>query len=316
MVKIDPIELSKTVEIIKKSRMKQKNEIENEKLSEQMTEDKLSEIAKPLTQPVIETLEARLPVLPPPSNNLKSLPYNLNYGDKEDKMYFLPQIQPSTSDDQQIVDDETSPLRARSNSDSQTMETPLSRKFKTMNYNPDKDLDVEILEFYKLPLPSNLIKLHDPRKLTEEYINFINKKNQVWGGTKARTAKESTDYKVLTRKIDAFKKYRDRLKLILNSLDLKTGHGILSTSEIKSSCKKQNQNDNTHRDNHSTYRPSYKYYQSPDELINRLDILIGERQLGNDSIEMINEIDSILDELIKHNVINQDDYKLLHNKWC
>ncbi len=45
----------------------------------------------------------------------------------------------------------------------------------------------------------------------------------------------------------------------------------------------------------------YVYYKKPDDLFKRLELLCGERDIASDSIEVRNEVDSILDVLLKQN---------------
>ena len=52
-----------------------------------------------------------------------------------------------------------------------------------------------------------------------------------------------------------------------------------------------------------------RYYKSPDELVERLQMLIGSKQGGKKSAAIDNEIVSILDRLHKDGAINKKDYK-------
>jgi hypothetical protein len=61
---------------------------------------------------------------------------------------------------------------------------------------------------------------------------------------------------------------------------------------------------------------SYKYYSSCDELIQRLHLLCGITEAGNNSPEVRNEIVSILDILLKDKYIDSKQHKILYNKWC
>ena len=92
--------------------------------------------------------------------------------------------------------------------------------------------------------------------------------------------------------IKALSFYNERIKLIKKGLDqqskTQTGSGIVS----------------------------YKYYSSCDELIQRLNLLCGNTEAGNNSPEVRNEIVSILDILLKNQYINSKQHKILYNKWC
>ncbi len=61
---------------------------------------------------------------------------------------------------------------------------------------------------------------------------------------------------------------------------------------------------------------NYKYYSSYDELIQRLKVLCGSREAGNNSPEVKNEIVSILDILLNKDYIKVKEHKILYDKWC
>jgi hypothetical protein len=107
--------------------------------------------------------------------------------------------------------------------------------------------------------------------------------------------KGSEEYKQLNRKIKGLRAYKDRIKQIPEALRLQKGEGLKS--------------------NVSKSTVQYVYYNSSDDLFKRLELLCAERDIGNDSIEVRNEISSILDELLKQDEINPKEHKLLYNKW-
>ncbi len=53
-----------------------------------------------------------------------------------------------------------------------------------------------------------------------------------------------------------------------------------------------------------------------DDLFKRLELSFAGRDLGNDSVEVKNEIVSILDLLSKQNAITSKEHNKLYNKWC
>ena len=61
---------------------------------------------------------------------------------------------------------------------------------------------------------------------------------------------------------------------------------------------------------------TYKYYLTCDELIERLNLLCGNKDAGNNSFEVRNEIVSILDILLNHGLIKPKEHNLLYTKWC
>jgi hypothetical protein len=54
----------------------------------------------------------------------------------------------------------------------------------------------------------------------------------------------------------------------------------------------------------------YVYYSPPDDLFKRLELLCAQRDIRNDSVEVRNEIVSILDLLLKQNAITLKEHKI------
>jgi len=172
--------------------------------------------------------------------------------------------------------------------------------------DPDKGLDFELLEHYKLLKPSEIFNEEEPRELVCAYIKNIDCNLKRWGGQIANVQdKNSGEYKLLRRKIDAMRVYKDRIKDLLKALPLAgRGGGENAKATPKGRVLKY------------PNLIEYKYYSSPDELINRLELLCAERDIGNDSIEVRNEIMSILDILLKSNIIDKVDHEEMFSKWC
>jgi hypothetical protein len=55
-------------------------------------------------------------------------------------------------------------------------------------------------------------------------------------------------------------------------------------------------------------------YNNTDDLFKRLELSFAGSDLGNDSVEVNNEIVSILDLLSKQNAITSKEYNKLYNK--
>ena len=58
-----------------------------------------------------------------------------------------------------------------------------------------------------------------------------------------------------------------------------------------------------------------QYYKSPDELVERLYLLIGSKQGGKLSVNIDNEIVTILDRLYQDGVIEKKDYQKLYTAY-
>ncbi len=185
---------------------------------------------------------------------------------------------------------------------------------KTINLDPDKDLDIELLEFYKLLKPSEILGEGEPRELVSGYIKYIDCNLMKWGGQIGNIKdKKSEDYKILRRKIDGMRAYKERIKDLLKALPLAGRGGEAATA---SSEGRKGRIPKYHSKIFSNNLIQYKYYSSPDELIKRLELLCAERDIGNDSIEVINEIMSILDILLKSKIVDKAYHKEMFRKWC
>jgi hypothetical protein len=176
---------------------------------------------------------------------------------------------------------------------------------KPLNLDPDKGLDIELLGHYKLLKPSEILDEEEPRELVCAYIKNIDTNLKRWGGRISNIQdKNSTEYKLLRRKIDAMRTYKDRIKDLLKALPLAGRGGAMPKGRIGKSRLFSNKS------------IEYKYYSSPDELVNRLELLCAERDIGNDSIEVRNEIMAILDILLKSKIIDKVDHEEMFRKWC
>jgi uncharacterized cysteine cluster protein YcgN (CxxCxxCC family) len=90
----------------------------------------------------------------------------------------------------------------------------------------------------------------------------------------------SEEYKLLSRKIDGLRAYNERIKQIPEALKLQK-EGVKRKGWVF----------------------KYVYNNNPDDLFKRLELFCGERDISNDSVEVRNEIVSILDLLLKKNAI-------------
>jgi hypothetical protein len=161
----------------------------------------------------------------------------------------------------------------------------LQTTFKNVFY-PDEGIDEEIVKkLYRFNMPSEIVK---DESLYEPNHNRVVRILRSLGGQKrGKYADPEID-----KWIKALSFYNERIKLIKEGLDqqskVQTGSGIIN----------------------------YRYYSSCDELIQRLNLLCGITEAGNNSSEVRNEIVSILDILLKNRNINSKEHKKLYNKWC
>ena len=150
-------------------------------------------------------------------------------------------------------------------------------------FYPDEGIDKEIVkDIYRFNMPSEILK---------DYSLYEQNYNRVVSTLKSLGAQKKGKHAVpeIGEYIKALSTYNERIKLIKKALDQQsqTGTGI-----------------------------TYKYYSTCDELIERLNLLCGSKDAGNNSTEIRNEIVSILDILLNKGVIDANSHKLLYNKWC
>jgi hypothetical protein len=159
----------------------------------------------------------------------------------------------------------------------QNLETTLKKVF-----YPDEGIDEEIVKIlYRFNMPSEIVK--DKNLYDSNYNRVVQTLKSLGGQKKSKYADPE-----INGHIKALSFYNERIKLIKRGLDQQTGSGIVS----------------------------YKYYSSFDELIQRLNLLCGITEAGNNNPEVRNEIVSIIDILFKNKYIDSKQHKLFYNKWC
>jgi hypothetical protein len=179
------------------------------------------------------------------------------------------------------------PIEESSKSSKESIKESLKNLEMTLKdvYYPDKDIDEEIVkELNRYNMPSEIVK--DPSLYERNYNRVVQQLKSLGGQKRSKYADPEID-----NHIKALSFYNERIKFIKKGLDqqskVQTGLGI-----------------------------SYKYYSNCDELIQRLSLLCGNKEAGNNSPDVKNEIVSILDILLKNKRINTNEHKKLYNKWC
>ena len=160
-------------------------------------------------------------------------------------------------------------------------------------FYPDEGINKEIVkDIYRFNMHSEIL---------ENHILYEQNYNRVVSTLKSLGAQKKGKYSdpEIDNYIKALSTYNERIKLIKKALDQQgqTGTGIRGAHE-------------------SQARITYKYYSTCDELIERLNLLYGSKNSGNNNPEISNEIVSILDILLNKGVIDKNTHKLFYNKWC
>ena len=157
--------------------------------------------------------------------------------------------------------------------------------------------DVDNLVELKLPLPS---EVHDTDTIpqTLDKIKTYNKSIGQFLGNGPSSKKISNAKKVqLESQKDTLKKYRDRLKNTESAKSLvapaKTGKSGKGVPEANKAIHE------------------ISFYSSVDDLCNRLALLCAAKQAGNTGLN--NNINSILDELLRISAIDKNEYNHLYS---
>ena len=282
-------QLHKTIDSIVKARQTQKARVDLNVMKEELTQEELKKFNKPmvdkLTSIANKSNRKQTTILPIEDSLSSPIPISgpssrlipIEHTSKE----FIKSVKESSKSAKESSKESTESPKVVLKESLQNLETT----FKNVFY-PDQGIDEEIVKkFYRFDMPSEILK---DESLFEQNNNRVVQQLKSLGGQKrGKYADPEIDVH-----IKALSYYNERIKLIKNALDqqstVQTGSGIVS----------------------------YKYYSSCDELIQRLNILCGSREAGNNSPEIRNEIVDILDILLNNNYIKAKQHKKLYSKWC
>ena len=278
--------LHKTIDSIVKSRQIQKAKVDLNVMKEELTQEELKKFHKPMVDKltsIIDTTNFKKRSLLPIEDSLSSsLPIESSLSTT-----LIP-IEHTSKESLKTVKESLKSDKESSKSPKESFKESLQSlqtTFKKVFY-PDEGIDEEIVKnYYRFNMPSEIVK--DKNLYEPNYKRVVQQLKSLGGRKKSKDAGSDID-----KDIEALSFYNERIKLIKKYLDqqskTQTGSGIVS----------------------------YKYYSSCDELIQRLKVLCGSREAGNNSPEVRNEIVSILDILLKNRYINTKEHKKLYNKWC
>jgi hypothetical protein len=276
--KIKLKKLHKTIDKIVKARQIQKAQVDLNVMKEELTQEELKKFHKPMIEKLTSLADNKKSLLPIEDRMPSPTPI-------ESPSTTLLPIEHSSKESLKSPK-ESSKESSKSPKESykeslQSLETTLKHVF-----YPDEGIDEEIVKkLYRFNMPSEIVK--DETLYEPNHNRVVRILRSLGGQKKGKYADPEID-----KWIKALSFYNERIKLIKNALGqqstFQTGSGIIS----------------------------YKYYSSCDELIQRLNLLCGNRDAGNNSPEVRNEIVSILDILLKNKRINSIQHKKLYNKWC
>ena len=157
--------------------------------------------------------------------------------------------------------------------------------------------DLDNLKDIGLQLPSRIYET-DTIPQTRERIKTLNKNVGQYLGIGAASKKISKESKArMESQRDTLKKYKDRLE------QTESANKLLASSKTEKSGKSMPE---TNKAIHEI-----SFYSSVDDLCNRLALLCAAKQAGNTGLN--NNINSILDELLRINEIDKNEYNLLYS---
>ncbi len=117
------------------------------------------------------------------------------------------------------------------------------------------------------------------------------------------------DKKVLTRAVD-----RDFVELLTKRFNSKTTYSPASV-KIFSKLIDLSGDINPRSKKYQIGSGRVSYYKTPDELVERLHILIGSKEGGKKSKAIDNEMVTILDKLYEDKAINEQQYRNIYDKY-
>ena len=259
--------------IIKEARKAQKTKVDYNVMKDQLSYEELEKFHKPVTEQLEQATEKLTEINVKQEKILPAL-----------ESMKLPQITSEEAKSSQTI-----PLQ---------LEAPQKKE---LLLNPDKDMDIVVINHFKLLTPGEIL---DEIKSGEIEIpniqgtidSFLSESLRYQRENVAKMNhikdKESENYREYRRVVDALSAYRKRIKLIPTAVGLR-GSGF--SHLIKKKKVRLNGG-------------NIKFYSSPDELISRLNLLIAGKQAGNNSVELRNETVAILDELLKTKILTNEQH--------
>ncbi|DAC81750.1 TPA_asm: hypothetical protein [Trichoplax MELD virus] len=143
----------------------------------------------------------------------------------------------------------------------------------------------------------------DPNKLIQMKLEAYDH-----NGRKVLSRKfDNTFYDLLTKRYNPKKTYSDKAQKLFTKLVELSGVPMNSRS-MKTKIGRDNKSSNTEK-------IQYKHYSNPDQLCNRLEVILGAKEAGNSNQQLNNEAINIIDILYNDNIITKEQYEKIHNSF-
>ena len=160
------------------------------------------------------------------------------------------------------------------------------------------------------------INYNKPYKKLKQYNN-LNKNSEEFAIRWVQISREDLNYKQEQKNFDSYTfdkliKYHDQLNQIHSSSSKRKTNKYIKfcDKDVKNQLKNINEKIKSKQQKGSGIKKGIglMYYNNPQQLINRLKLLVGSKKAGNTNPEIDNEIIGISDELVKKGLIMNEDY--------
>jgi uncharacterized protein YfkK (UPF0435 family) len=273
------------IDAILKNREIIKNRIHLKQFKEHLTKEEIKKLQKPITDKLDNITEFTQQILMSEAN-----PKNVLAIEEQDLPKLEDKNVPKNADEispEPKANAEGDDVSESDNSDKVLMSAANLLSFPkspaSISLDPNKDLNFDIIEKqFKFEKPSHLLSLdiRSRNAKIDTTIPEISTKLKSLNAhlTNAKKSQEQEKIDNLQYVYSQLKKYKSVLEDIrkIPIYEKQTGSGIFS---------------------------------DPNEMVERLDLLIASKNVGNDSIEVYNECVEILDKLLKMKLIKKLDHK-------
>src|SRR5277367_3284711 len=167
-------------------------------------------------------------------------------------------------------------------SDLPRIEAPRAKKRKIVDLDPDRGIHVPMLEMFQFKTPSQFLNMFDEPRRSNEIEGTVQKINgllQSYGGKKS---KGSPDFDIVIKHL---RHYKESIKSLQKIPHFQVPSGMLGSGVVGS--------------------------DKCGRLCQRLDLLIASRLAGNDNKQIVTEAKSILNLLLKDNLITRHQYSMI-----
>ncbi|KAJ3639492.1 hypothetical protein Zmor_002851 [Zophobas morio] len=278
------------IDAILKNRKIIKNRIHLKQFKEHLTKEEIKKLQKPITDKLDNITEFASLMRASPKFTQQILmseadSKNVSKNAESDDVAESDHILPLPNAGEALMSEANSPSPASSISSAKPHE-----ESKILSLDPNKDLNFDIIEKqFKFEKPSHLLSL-DIRN---------------------RNAKIDTTIPEISTKLKSLNAY------ITNAKKSQEQEKIDNLQYVYSQLKKYKRalEDIRKIPFYERQQTGSSIFSDPNEMVERLGLLIASKNAGNDSIEVYNECVEILDKLLKMKLIKKSDHKRMFSSY-